>query len=361
MILYFDNYITNTPLIKDFYPDLRRVRTSCENYSTKDKIDITLYTLNSYSIIPWKNVLIRWELENSSKRKEVEERIKRIFPKGKVKYGRSDRMRHYRRNLKILEKMDDEFIFYAGNNDHPFIAPNLNILNICLKKAKAYTKKYEYVSILYSHFTEGLNTVRKGSPVFNLQNQKGKPEILEENEDLIVALFPKGKFEAIQIVNKNLLSKWISIKGFEEEDIWRLEDLENKIEIENQIVIIPKKRMCEHFDGYSFTKYKGWNLPSSIVPPLFIPRGFFEKNIKNKWLKNLIIKSPVKIRIAMKEILGPKLTEKIRMFILKNTYNKKNCGFDLRKVTDKKLLEKINIEIKKTKKLLRKNPLLWEV
>ena len=46
------------------------------------------------------------------------------------------------------------------------------------------------------------------------------------------------------------------------------------------IVVLPKKEICSHFDGYSHNKGTGCLVPTNLVPPLFIPPGFFDKKIK---------------------------------------------------------------------------------
>jgi hypothetical protein len=60
----------------------------------------------------------------------------------------------------------------------------------------------------------------------------------------------------------------------------RSEEVANFVKINNQIVISPKKEIFAHFDGYSHTKKYGYFIPSDLVPPLFIPEGFFKKKIK---------------------------------------------------------------------------------
>ena len=51
----------------------------------------------------------------------------------------------------------------------------------------------------------------------------------------------------------------------------------------NKILIFTKYPLCEHFDGYSHTKTSAVPIPSALIPPLFIPLGFFENNIKIRY------------------------------------------------------------------------------
>ncbi|MEM2954827.1 MAG: hypothetical protein QW625_02670, partial [Candidatus Nanoarchaeia archaeon] len=77
MILYMDMYITNTPLFKNLYDDLSKIRSRAKIYRSHSKIDITLYTLASYAAYPWSNILIKYELEDKSKYDFFEKEVKK--------------------------------------------------------------------------------------------------------------------------------------------------------------------------------------------------------------------------------------------------------------------------------------------
>ena len=67
--------------------------------------------------------------------------------------------------MKLINSFDDEWVFYAGNNDHPIMSPDKDILLKCLEKAKELKEKHKYVSVIYSHFTETINMAYKGNPI----------------------------------------------------------------------------------------------------------------------------------------------------------------------------------------------------
>ncbi len=285
MLLYFDNLITNIPLIPGFYTELDAIRDSCKNYNTRDRYEITLYTLASYAELDWSEVIIVYEFGKDliHKKNDFERFVKKLFPKAHLFYGRSDNQKKFQERVNFINKFDDEWIFYAGNNDHPFICPNFDILKKCLKKARELSKKWEFVSIVYSHFSETYNIARSGTAIHDLSALYKNSKILKENKNLIVSLFPKGWNSSIQIVNKKLLNRQIFSKNLGEKIIRRIDEIGEILEIQNQIIIIPKQPVCEHFDGYSHTKFYGFSISSSIVPPLFIPEGFFERKIKIRY------------------------------------------------------------------------------
>ena len=281
MILYFDNRISNIRLFPDLYTELDIIRESNSNYKFQDRLDITMYTLASYSKIKWSHVIIKYEIvpEDKQKQKTFEKFVKKLWPKAKIIYGQSVKIGQYREISKLMNNFKDDWVFYAGNNDHPFMAPNKEILHKCLKKAKELAKKNRYVSIVYSHFPEPLHMARRGTILHDIGWPNSK--IIEENNDTIVAEF-KGYFSSMQLANKNLFNYWVDAKIPESAPVWRLEDIYKYIpqkKRKKQIIVFPKEELCAHFDGYSHNKGTGYLIPSNLVPPLFIPTGFFKKKI----------------------------------------------------------------------------------
>jgi hypothetical protein len=287
MILYFDNLITDIPLFPGVYSELDKIRNSNSNYKFQDRFKVTLYALMSYAEIEWSQVIVKYQLdpENKKQKKIFEKFVKKLWPKAQIIYGRSDNLSKFRETAKLINSSKDEWIFYAGNNDHPIMASNYKLLEKCLKKAKELRKKYKYVSIKYSHFPETLGMARNGTTIHDI----GFPNsnIMEENEDLIVASFPREYFSADQILSKSLFNHWLFSKDFPSKinlaTIKRIDYVYpffEKNKRKNNVVILPKKEICAHFDGYSQSKGTGYLVQASLRPPLFIPRGFFERDIK---------------------------------------------------------------------------------
>ncbi|HEX8964850.1 MAG TPA: hypothetical protein VF820_00275, partial [Patescibacteria group bacterium] len=92
-----------------------------------ERLEIAKYVLSSYTLYPWSNVLIRYELDDRTLYKEFDIYIKSLFPKAKILHKRSDSQKEYRKSLRILESWEDSWIFYAPNNDHPLISSTNNL------------------------------------------------------------------------------------------------------------------------------------------------------------------------------------------------------------------------------------------
>lgn len=283
MILYFDCLMKDAPLIPGIYTDLDKIRNSDSHYRFRPRIEVTKYMLASYAEIPWSHVIVKYELKpaNARQKENFEKFVRKLWPHAKISYGVSETQKAFQEVAREISSLNDEWIFYAGNNDHPFVAPDKKLLYTCLEKAEELSKKYSYVSIIYSHYPEPLHMARQGTTLHDIGFPSSK--IIEENDDFVVAEFPKGFFTSIQIVNKNLLNYWLFSKDIGDAPIWRIEEMHKfipKNERRSQIVICPKKELFAHFDGYSHTKGTGYFVPSNLVPPLFIPEGFFQNKIK---------------------------------------------------------------------------------
>ena len=183
--------------------------------------------------------------------------------------------------FEIINSLNDDLIFYAPNNDHPMILTNLDYLVELIKLAKKYMLFYDYVSILYSHFSEFKNITNPNTPFNWLFGKDCK--IIEENNFGQVVLKQKGENSSILIVNKKLLNYWFGSKDLGDVKIIRSEDVMNYFTTENQILIIPKYQICAHYDSYVHTHHFLYEIRQYQIPPLFIPVGFFEGCIKIRY------------------------------------------------------------------------------
>lgn len=277
MILYFDNYITGEAInaATPVWSDEAR-RGVAEIYKLPSKFDVSLYTLASYSVIDWSAVVVKYELQDKSRNEEFERKVREIYPKAIIIQGRSDNQAKFQESVKLLRKLGDEWIFYAGNNDHPCVASELGTLKHCLDKAKEYKKKYRFVSI-YSQNFEALQAWNPSSLRYDKSWEK-----LEEDDSCIIAVAKEGFFDAIQIVHIDLFEHWFCSKDLSgtKARIFRTDPLETLVPVKDQLVVIPKKEFCAHFDGHSHLLLHGYDNPIQYHPPLLIPPGFFEGKIK---------------------------------------------------------------------------------
>lgn len=281
MILYFDSYITDIPLNGHHSTINDEVRLGCKNYAMPRKVDIAKYSLASYAVYPWKQVLIRYELDDENEYESFDRFILDIFPQAIIMHERSDSQADYIKSVEILDTIDDDWIFYSPNNDHPMMASDISHIDKLIKKAESYKIQYDYISIYYSHFSEFLNISRKKTP-FNA-TYGYDTRTLKEDDLAMTIVRNDGDNTAVQIVNKNLFRYWFNSHNLGNGRIIRSEDVRKYFLTHNQLIINPKKEICAHFDGYPHTIGARHQITPDQVPPLFIPLGFFEKKVKIRY------------------------------------------------------------------------------
>lgn len=282
MILYFDSYITDIALPGRSRHLLKEdIRKYTRSYAMPKKIDIAKYSLASYALYPWSYVLIKYELDDPKEYKQFDRYITSLFPDAHIIHTRSATQKEYKKSIKILEKLSDKWIFYTPNNDQPLISSDSNIasyINSLIRVANTWRKKYQYVSIMYSHYSEFLNIPVKGNPD-NFLHGKGTV-ILEDNDIARVYVMPKGEFSSVQIVHIDHLKEWFCSVDMGNKRVIRAEDVRHNAIITNQVIIAPKKEICAHFDRYEHMIGLPNEIQNDQIPPLLIPEGFFTNTIK---------------------------------------------------------------------------------
>ncbi len=280
MILYFDCYITDIPFGRP-KPVKDNFRSKNKIYSFNTRFNISKYSLASYAIFPWSNVLIKYQLDDSKEAVEFESYARSLFPKAIIIGNRSATQAEYRKSIEILDKMADEFIFYAPNNDHPLLLSNeeqIEYFKKLEKKAIELHKTYKNVAIAYSHFSEYINVTNPKSIIFD--HFCKETTVLHEDEDAIIALEPRGEFNSCVVVSKDLFYIWFNSVEFGEQRIARAEDVAGKVKVIDEVLIIPKNQLAAHYDSYEHTLGGKLEIRLDQVPSLFVPPGFFENNIR---------------------------------------------------------------------------------
>ena len=285
MILYFDTFITDEPLHVN--PPLAafeaKIHNGTHSYKKQSKLDVVKYTLASYSVVKWSNVLIRHEMADSSKIEEMDRYIRALFPDAILMHKRSDNQPEYKRSAAILRDLGDEWIFYSPNNDHPMISSNPEIINKLIEKGNSLKESNNnMISIYYSHFSELLNSVRPGGVTYELEQAGSR--VIDEDGSSISVLRERCDVTGIQILHRDLFEYWFCSHDLGSTRLIRSEDLKDRIRHIRQLTIVPKQEICRHYDAYYHTIFLprrgiGYVLPEQ-VPPLFIPDGFFCDNIK---------------------------------------------------------------------------------
>lgn len=283
MILYIDTYISDTALSKDLNLEalIREPQVGCNAYRKQSRIDILKYSIASYSILKWTKVIIKLDGDFKKEVGELKSYIKQLFPDSKIDFTRSDTGTKYAEVLDTVRK-DNPWVFFSPNNDHPFICNNPEIIGGLVNSAEKAEKKFGLpVSILYSHFTESINSI---SPSGYLYGYTGDfCNIIDEDEYSYTVKYDHASLISVQIFRAQHLYEMMLVAG--NNRVIRAECLGRHIDYHaDSIQIVPKVECCRHFDGYMHTYLvvKDYII-SSRVPPLFIPDNFFEKKIKIKY------------------------------------------------------------------------------
>ena len=138
MILYFDVYIVSKTTFEDPVKNKNfdiNVKSSSiyrynnYNYKFKSKLDITKYTLASYSIIDWTAVIIKFQCEDIRDENNFTNFCKEYFPKAIIENYRSDTAEKFKKSLQRLKKFGNPWVWFCPNNDHPFLSDPRKLKN----------------------------------------------------------------------------------------------------------------------------------------------------------------------------------------------------------------------------------------
>lgn len=275
--LFFDVFIEDAPLGVYLRGDRKRfeadheIRKQRTQYKYQKKLDITRYTLHSYASVNWQSVTIRIYCENQND-VWIYDEVKSLFPNANIERRRSSTGEEFKDALKALGIPENDWVFFSTNNDHPLLVDPVELEKIVLELNSLEDSVFagKRLAIPYSHFTE-INNM--GRPTYPLWGHYGGifPKCIFENSLFSVLKLNKLCLDSI------LLLKYSHLKEIFESNtnrgrLIRTEDTSLYLEkTDNFYWVCPKTELCRHYDGY--TKFL------DKVPPLFIPDGFFEKNI----------------------------------------------------------------------------------
>lgn len=253
MTLFINNFVTLNA----------RTRYDRLNLASFDRLDIWKYTLASYAAIPWDQVIVYSELDApfQHRREELDLFIKELFPNVPLSIYHTRNTKQSQWN-KALEEVTSPLIWLACNDDHPFIGHELDTLS----RAKELLSKEQYATCYYSHWPEIIKVAQNESFCSDLRDHGDFVSFIWDSPD------------SIQIFTTEQLKKVFSTGDHEYKHLPR-PDWIDWIQPEPYRCYVPLTEWCRHFDGYSHIAYN-----QTHCPPLSIPPGFFEKNIKILYL-----------------------------------------------------------------------------
>jgi hypothetical protein len=186
-----------------------------------------------------------------------------IFPADKleINWYRIDRTQTWRDMCTERFTDDNTLVWYEGNDDHIFIDSNLDMIRASIDTLNADTDPLAVM--YYSHWPEQM-----------------RMSLLHNGE-----LTPDGNFIKFNwdTVDSLLMMKACRFKKYwfdtdcGEDNMYRSDSLgwQYGLKIPGT-VYSPTKELIRHYDGYSHVG----NLLGTIAPPLFVPPGFLDHNMK---------------------------------------------------------------------------------
>jgi hypothetical protein len=285
-VLFFDTFIVDD-FLTEKNNDIRglseySIRKSNSIYAFRKKIEVVKYVLTTYSYVHWSAVYINYECENEADTENFRQFCIELFPHAKIVNKRSSTETDYYQSLvRIDSDIKDCWVFFCPNNDHPYIA-SVEKFSELISAAEKFKIKNPaaIVSILYSHFYESMNSI---SPTMHLWGYYAGvfPKIIEDKTDYYVVKYNKALLDSVNIFKLSDLIYFFSDQNPSKRVI-RIEETRHYLSQKfMHLCIIPKNEICRHFDGYFHLRnFSIEKISSQYLSPLFIPRGFYEKNIK---------------------------------------------------------------------------------
>jgi hypothetical protein len=261
MKVFYNVKITD---VKMSYPYAGTVYDRASWFPVSNRFDIFKYCLASRAVMsPLVDKFIFYIdlAEFAPRQQELEAYMLSIFPQDKleINWYRIDRTRQWR---EISEQFDnDELIWYEGNDDHIFIDSNLDMIESAINRLELDPDPNAVV--YYSHWPEQM-----------------RMSLLHNGELTADGDFIKFQWDTVDSL---LLMKASRFKRYwfetdcGEDNMYRSDPLgwQYGYKIPGT-VYSPTKELIRHYDGYSHVG----KLLGTIAPPLYVPSGFFENNMK---------------------------------------------------------------------------------
>jgi len=268
------------------------------NYEFNQPIDVFKYVLSSaVGMYPWSRVIINVELAPSinHKKDELHFFIRDTFKDFDLLLS-DTRCKFQSEWQRLYSDLNDDLIYFCCNHDHVFIDADPKMFINDVTTFREQFSEHE-ASFYFSHWQEVLNLF---GPVSNPPNPtiRKKENITKLNPDLVsedsfilsdnFLITVENNVDSLQIITKKLYHSWWFTGTFEHIPFPRTDyanfhghEFPNK---PSKFQVVPYREYCRHFDGYTHLdnlRHLGLQpMASNVVCPLFIPRGFFENDIK---------------------------------------------------------------------------------
>jgi hypothetical protein len=258
MILLFNIRITNHRVINyhraGWLPNYNRA-------------DIFKYTLASYkcfeSLVSKAIFYIELDPEYAHRQKELEEYIFSLFPNSLVRWQRNFYARDWISSYtKDIEHLPDDLIWMAGNEDHPFVDYNLDVLKSGLTILAADENPLS--ALLYSHWHEGISI------------NAHKKATLTECGNWVYSSWCETS--GINIIKKARLVDHFFTRDWGNTPLYRTDCLMLSGYQLIAPIYVPTRELVRHYDAYMHV----W-CPHDRASPMVIPPGFFENQLRIRY------------------------------------------------------------------------------
>lgn len=257
MIVWFNCKIT----------DQRLNPATIIRYGLKDdnRFDVARYSFASFApLIPLVSKFIfNLELadQHAGREAEMEAWIRQLFPEEKlsIHWYRCNHISQWKEIKQEIDLIDDDLIFPAANDDHIFMDSNIAIFKEALDTISKSENPFSV--FMTSHWPESIRAVH----YFNGQKQGN------------LVSYRIGNNDAIRVIKKEFFELYLKAAEGSDQLLFRTEHWNNIGLTENEIYV-PTKEQFRHFDGYAHV-----GIGPDYTPPLEIPPGFFEGDIKIRY------------------------------------------------------------------------------
>jgi hypothetical protein len=241
-----------------------------EHLPKYDRMDIFKYCLASYSV--FEPIVSRFIFfievapEFKHRQQELAEWIDGLFPQSKTQvfWYRNFYTADWRKSCEeIIFDDKDEPIWFAGNDDHIFMDSSLDVL----KAGIGLLERDEdpFAVIYYSHWPEQMRLATR----FNAE--------LTSCGNFVK--FNWRTYDGIRIIKQERFRHYWFDFDYGDTPVFRTDALWHLGHPIVAPVYSPTKELVRHYDGYSHVSKQ----LVTVAPPLVIPPGFFDHDIKIRY------------------------------------------------------------------------------
>jgi len=235
-----------------------------------NRLDIFKYSLASLAVIKWSKVYIYCKLDDNYQARagELDRFIGELFTDPVVHHHRNEYQRQWQAALRPVIEDADPLTWFCCNDDHIFIDYELGLLERVQAAMLRELETRPQVACVPTHWTESL----EGKVEAEAQGHPGTPDWFRG---------VGGNPISIQIVSRAILEHWWFGKDYGGARMNRSDNYppSPSVDCPEGAMLTPCRELVRHFDGYSHAQ-----VDIHTCPPLFIPEGFFENDIRISYL-----------------------------------------------------------------------------